>query len=257
MALRTAPPDLAIAGRGDLRWQQGTIIFRVPFPGEVWVLTGEVVFASNDDLAGTHRTAAAIDTAGDAGLPGVAFGALPPDTAVCARHHIARLKGAVFGGMPLLRKMWVATGQVVVTFFELFVGADGTTGAIHPRFDLRAPCVAFGTAPPNKAVTAGQHLTWCEIAVFLRMPFFGKCRMDSGQIVFASNGITPGTVGTARATACSGMNSCLPVVPIGTAPPNTLFAAMGHSRRCKRCVALIVPFTEKFFPLCAQAKVKQ
>lgn len=257
MALWAAPPDLAIAGWGDLRWQQGTIIFRVPFSGEVRVLTGEVVVASDDDLAGTHRTAAAIDTAGDAGLPGMAFGALPPDTAVCAWHHVARLEGAVFGGMPLLRKMWVETGQVVVTFFELFVGADGTTGAVHSRFDLRAPGVAFGTAPPNKAVTAGQHLAWGEAAVYLRRPFFGERRMGGGKVGFASNGITPGTVGTACATACSGMNRRLPVVPVCTAPPNTLFAAMGHSRRCKRCVARCVPFTEKFFPLCAQAKVKQ
>lgn len=257
MALWAAPPDLAIAGWGDLRWQQGTIFFRMPFPGEVRVLTGEVVVTSNDDLAGTHRTAAAVDTAGDAGLPGVAFGALPPDTTACARHHVTRREGAVFGGMPLLRKMWVATGQVVVTFFELFVGADGTTGAIHPRFDLRAPCVAFGTAPPNKAVTAGQHLTWCEIAVFLRMPFFGERRIGGGQIGFTSYGVAPSAVGTACATTSSGMNRRLPAVPIGTAPPNMFFAAMRHSRRCKRCVTLIVPFTEKFFPLCAQAKIKQ
>ena len=230
VALRAAPPNLAIAGWGDLFRGEAAVFNGVPFSGEVRVLTGEVVVASDDDLAGTHRTAAAVDTAGDAGLPGVAFGALPPDT---------------------------AAGQVVVAFFELFVGADGTTGAIHPRFDLRAPCVAFGTAPPNKAVTARQHLAWGEIAVFLRMPLFGKCRMDSGQIVFACNSITSGTIGTACATTSSGMNRRLPAVPICTAPPNTLFAAMRHSRRCKRCVALIVPFTEKFFPLCAQAKIKQ
>lgn len=151
VALFAAPPYFAIAGWGDLRWQQGTIFFRMPFSGEVRVLTGEVVVTSNDDLAGTHRTAAAVDTAGDAGLPGVAFGALPPDTAACAWHHVTRREGAVFGGMPFLREMWVAAGQVVVPFFELFVGADGTTGAIHPRFDLRAPFVAFGTAPPNQA----------------------------------------------------------------------------------------------------------
>lgn len=257
VALRAAPPDLAIAGWGDLRWQQGTIFFRMPFSGEVRVLTGEVVVASDDDFAGAHRTAAAVDTAGDAGLPGMAFGALPPDTAVCTRHHVARREGTVFGGMPLLRKMWVETGQVVITLFELFVGADGTTGAIHPRFDLRAPCVAFGTAPPNKAVTARQHLTWCEIAVFLRMPLFGKCRMDSSQIVFACNGITSGTIGTACATTSSGMNRRLPAVPICAAPPNTLFAAMGHSRRCKRCVARSVPLAEKLFSLCAPTKIKQ
>ena len=257
MALRTTPPDLAIAGWGDLRWQQGTIFFRVPFPGEVRVLTGEVVVASDNDLAGTHRTAAAVDTAGDAGLPGVAFGALPPDTAACAWHHIARREGAVFDGMPLLRKMWVAAGQVVVTLFELFVGADGTTGAIHPRFDLRAPFVAFGTAPPNQAVTARQHLAWSEATVFLRMPFFGERRMDRGQIGFTSYGVAPRAVRTACATASASMNCRLPVVPVCAAPPNMFFAAMGHSRRCERCVALIVPFTEKFFPLCAPTKVKQ
>lgn len=257
MALRAAPPDLAIAGWGDLFRGEAAVFNGVPFPGEVRVLTGEVVVTSNDDLAGTHRTAAAVDTAGDAGLPGVAFGALPPDTAACAWHHIARREGAVFDGMPLLRKMWVETGQVVVTLFELFVGADGTTSAIHPRFDLSAPGVAFGTAPPNKAVTARQHLTWCEIAVFLRMPFFGKCRIGGGQIGFTSYGVAPSAVGTACATTSSGMNRRLPAVPIGTAPPNMFFAAMRHSRRCKRCVTLIVPFTEKFFPLCAPAKVKQ
>lgn len=257
VALWAAPPNLAITGWGDLFRGEAGVFNGVPFPGEVRVLTGEVVVTSDDDLAGTHRTAAAIDTAGDAGLPGMAFGALPPDTAACARHHVARREGTVFGGMPLLRKMWVAAGQIVVTLFELFVGADGTTGAMHPRFDLRAPGVAFGTAPPDKAVAAGQHLAWGEIAVFLRMPLFGKCRMDSGQIVFACNGITSGTIGTACATTSSGMNRRLPAVPIGTAPPNMFFAAMGHSRRCERCVALIVPFTEKFFPLCAPTKVKQ
>lgn len=257
MALRAAPPNLAIAGRGDLFRGEAAIFNGMPFPGEVRVLTGEVVVASNDDLADTHRTAAAVDAAGYAGLPGVAFGALPPDTAVCARHHVTRREGAVFGGMPLLRKMWVAAGQVVVAFFQLFVGADGTTGAVHPRFDLRAPCVAFGTAPPDQAVTARQHLTWCEIAVFLRMPFFGERRMDSGQIGFTSYGVAPRAVRTACATASASMNCRLPVVPVCAAPPNMFFAAMGHSRRCERCVALIVPFTEKFFPLCAPTKVKQ
>lgn len=257
MALRAAPPDLAIAGWGDLFRGEAAVFNGVPFPGEVRVLTGEVVVTSNDDLAGTHRTAAAVDTAGDAGLPGVAFGALPPDTAACARHHIARIEGTVFGGMPLLRKMWVAAGQVVVAFFQLFVGADGTTGAMHPRFDLRAPGVAFGTAPPDQAVAARQHLSRREVAVFCRVPFFGERRMDSGQIGFTSYGVAPRAVRTACATTSSGMNRRLPAVPMCTAPPNMLFAAMGHSRRCKRCVALIVPFAEKFFPLCAQAKVKQ
>ena len=257
MALWAVPPDLAIAGWGDLFRGEAAVFNGVPFPGEVRVLTGEVVVTSNDDLAGTHRTAAAVDTAGDAGLPGVAFGALPPDAAACTRHHIARREGTVFCGVPFLHEMWVAAGQVVVAFFQLFVGADGTTGAIHPRFDLRAPCVAFGTAPPNQAVAARQHLAWSEATVFLRMPFFGERRMDSGQIGFTSYGVAPRAVRTACATASASMNCRLPVVPVCAAPPNMFFAAMGHSRRCERCVARSVPLTEKLFSLCAPTKIKQ
>ena len=171
MALFAAPPDFAIAGWGDVFRREGAVFCWVPLTRNVRVLTGQIVITWNNDFSCTDGAAAAIDTAGNAGLVVVAFLALPPHFAPGAGHHVRRSEGTIFRRMPLARNVWIEAGEVIVASLHLFVGADGAASAIDAGFDLRLPLMAMLTAPPNDAMAAGQYLVRGDAAVFLRVPF--------------------------------------------------------------------------------------
>lgn len=63
VALRAEPPDFAIAGGRDVVWGECAVFGGVPFFGDGGVLTGEVVFAGNDFLAGADWATAALGAA--------------------------------------------------------------------------------------------------------------------------------------------------------------------------------------------------
>lgn len=171
MALFAAPPDFAIAGWGDVFRREGAVFCWVPLTRNVRVLTGQIVITWNNDFSCTNGAAAAIDTAGNAGLVVVAFLALPPDFAAGAGNDIGWRQSAIFGGMPLARQVWIKALQVVGTDLHLLIGTDRTASAIDAGFDLRLPLMAMLTAPPNDAMAAGQYLVRGDAAVFLRVPF--------------------------------------------------------------------------------------
>ena len=253
----TAPPNFAIAGRCDLCRPQRPVFCRVPFLGNDGELAGKVVLAGDNDFSSTDGTTAAIDAAGYAGLPFVAFGALPPDFAARAGDDVCRCKGTVFRGVPFSGQIGILMGKIVVAFLQFFVGTDGAAVAIDTRFDLRPPFVAIGATPPHKPMTAGQQLTRIKAAVFCRMPFLHQFRIVCGQIGFARNGVTSRAIRAACATTCSGINGCAPAVPIDTAPPNVLFAATRYRCRSLREIAYLVPFRKKIFSFCTMAKILQ
>lgn len=171
VAFVTAPPDFAIAGWGDVFRREGAVFCGVPLTRNVRVLTGQIVITWNNDFSCTNGAAAAIDTAGNAGLVVVAFLALPPDFAAGAGNDIGWRQSAIFGGMPLARQVWIKALQVVGTDLHLLIGTDRTASAIDAGFDLRLPLMAMLTAPPNDAMAAGQYLVRGDAAVFLRVPF--------------------------------------------------------------------------------------
>lgn len=171
MVLFAAPPDFAIAGWGDVFRRKRAVFCWVPLTRDVGVLTGQIVVTWNNDFSCTDGAAAAIDTAGNAGLVVMAFLALPPHFAPGAGHHVRRSEGTIFRRMPLARNVWIEASEVIVASLHLFVGADGAASAIDAGFDLRLPLMAMLTAPPNDAMAAGQYLVRGDAAVFLRVPF--------------------------------------------------------------------------------------
>lgn len=189
VALFAAPPDLAIAGWGDVFRREGAVFCGVPLARNVRVLTGQIVVTWNNDFSCTNRAAAAIDTAGNAGLPFMAPVALPPDFAAGAGDDIGWRESAIFGGMPLTRQIWVETGEIIVTGLHLLIGADRASSTIDAGFHLRPPLVPLLTAPPDHAVRAGQHLIGGEAAIFCWVPLAGDQRVLGGQIIFSRNGI--------------------------------------------------------------------
>ena len=249
VALVAAPPHFAIAGWGDVFRREGTIFCRVPLTRDVRILTGQIVVTWSNDFSCTDGAAAAIDAAGNAGLVRVAFRAGPPNFAPCARDDVCRREGAVFRGVPLARQVWVKACKVVGPSLHLLMGTDRAVSAIDAGFDLRLPLVALLAAPPNDAMAAGQHLVGGKAAIFCGMPLAGNQWVLGGQIIFSRNGIASRAVRAATAAASPGMNSRLPAVPIGAAPPDMFLAATADSVRRERKVAFAVPLFEQVYPL--------
>lgn len=248
-----APPNLFVAGWGDVFRRKGAVFGGVPLARDVRVLTCKVVVTWNNDFASTDGAAAAVDAAGNAGLVVVAFGAVPPDFAPGAGDDVGRGEDAVFRWVPLRGKVWIKTCEIVVPSLNLLISANGTTSTIDTGFHLCPPLVTLLTAPPSQAMAAGQHLVRSEIAVFRRVPFLRQIRIAGGEIGFTGNGQTPAAIGTSSAAACAGVHGSLPAVPIGAAPPNTLFAAIADRIRGERSVSCIIPLFQQFFPLLAAA----
>lgn len=248
-----APPNLFVAGWGDVFRRKGAVFGGVPLARDVRVLTCKVVVTWNNDFASTDGAAAAVDAAGYAGLVVMPFLAAPPHFAAGAGHHVCRHEGTVFRWVPLTRQVRIKTCEIVIPSLHLLVAADGAAGAVDPCFDLCPPFVALAAAPPSHVVAAWQHVVGSKVAVFRRVPFFRQIRIAGGEIGFTGNGQTATAIGTSSAAACAGVHGGLPMVPLGADPPNVLFAAMADGFRGERQVPCIVPLFQQFFPLFAAA----
>ena len=115
VAALAAPPDLGVAGGGEVRGTALPILRRVPLAREGRLGGGEVV------EPGQHLAAAADGAAGagggaflDAGLPMMAAGAGPPDLGLAAIAHVCWGQRRIGSGVPLAEQV-VTPGALAVS----------------------------------------------------------------------------------------------------------------------------------------------
>lgn len=117
--------------------------------------------------------------------------------------------------------------------------------------------MAMRTAPPDDAMAAGEHLVWCEVAIFLCVPFLCEEWIFCGEVVFSGDGKTSAAVWTACAAAGAGVHGGLPVVAVCASPPDFFLAAVADGFRCEGEVFFAVPLAEKIGAVVALAKACQ
>ena len=187
----------------------------------------------------------------------MAFGTDPPDFAAAAGNDIFGCKGAIFGGVPFFGEDWQLGGKVVFAALHGSVGADGTACAVDAGFYLCAPLVAMCAAPPDDAMATGEHLVWCEVAVFLCVPFLSKEWIFCGEVVFSGDGKTSAAIWAACAAAGASVHGGLPVVALCAGPPDFFLAAVADGFRCEGKISFAVPLAEKIGAVVALAKAGQ
>ena len=247
------PPDFFVAGGGDMVWGEGAVFGRVPLAGDVWILAGEIVFAGDDLFACADWATAAAAAAGDGCLIGVAFGTDPPDFAPTAGDNVGWGEGAVFGWMPLGGELGIEAGEIVLAGLDELIGANGTTGAVDTRFYLCSPFVAVVTLPPHESMAAGQDIGWGEGGIFGWVPLTSEIWIGCGEVVHAGQRQSSTAIWAACATAGAGVDGGLPVVTVGTGPPDFAFAAVADAVGGEWRVARAVPLGEKILALVAMA----
>ena len=229
MAFVADPPDFLVAGGSDVVWGEGAVFGRVPLTGDVWILAGEVVFAGDDLFACADWATAAAAAAGDGCLIGVAFGTDPPDFAPTAGDNVGWGEGAVFGWMPLGGELGIEAGEIVLAGLDELIGANGTTGAVDTRFYLCSPFVAVVTLPPHESMAAGQDIGWGEGGIFGWVPLTSEIWIGCGEVVHAGQRQSSAAIWAACAAAGAGVDGGLPVVTVGTGPPDFAFAAVADA----------------------------
>ena len=253
MPLVAAPPDFAIAGGSDVVRRQRSVFRRMPLAGDVWILAGEVVFAGDDLFACADWATAAAAAAGDGCLIGVAFGTDPPDFAPTAGDNVGWGEGAVFGWMPLSGELGIEAGEIVLAGLDELIGANGTAGAVDTRFYLCPPFVAVVTLPPHESMAAGQDIGWGERGIFGWVPLTSEIWIGCGEVVHAGQRQSSAAIWAACAAAGAGVDGGLPVVTVGTGPPDFAFAAVADAVGGEWRVARAVPLGEKILALVAMA----
>ena len=247
------PPDFLVAGGSDVVWGEGAVFGRVPLTGDVWILAGEVVFAGDDLFACADWATAAAAAAGDGRLISVAFGTDPPDFAPTAGDNVGWGEGAVFGWMPLGGELGIEAGEIVLAGLDELIGANGTAGAVDTRFYLCPPFVAVVTLPPHESMAAGQDIGWGEGGIFGWVPLTSEIWIGCGEVVHAGQRQSSAAIWAACATAGAGVDGGLPVVTVGTGPPDFAFAAVADAVGSEWRVARAVPLGEKILALVAMA----
>ena len=253
MAFVADPPDFLVAGGSDVVWGEGAVFGWVPLAGDVWILAGEVVFAGDDLFACADWATAAAAAAGDGCLIGVAFGTDPPDFAPTAGDNVGWGEGAVFGWMPLGGELRIEAGEIVLAGLDELIGANGTTGAVDTRFYLCSPFVAVVTLPPHESMAAGQDIGWGEGGIFGWVPLTSEIWIGCGEVVHAGQRQSSAAIWAACATAGAGVDGGLPVVTVGTGPPDFTFAAVADAVGGEWRVARAGPLGEKILALVAMA----
>ena len=253
MAFVADPPDFLVAGGSDVVWGEGAVFGWVPLACDVWILAGEIVFAGDDLFACADWATAAAAAAGDGRLIGVAFGTDPPDVAPTAGDNVGWGEGAVFGWMPLSGELRIEAGEIVLAGLDELIGANGTTGAVDTRFYLCPPFVAVVTLPPHESMAAGQDIGWGEGGIFGWVPLTSEIWIGCGEVVHAGQRQASAAIWAACATAGAGVDGGLPVVTVGTGPPDFAFAAVADAVGSEWRVARAVPLGEKILALVALA----
>ena len=251
--LIAAPPDFAIAGGSDVVRRQRSVFRRMPLASDVGILAGQVIFAGDDLFACADWATAAAAAAGDGCLIGVAFGTDPPDFAPTAGDNVGWGEGAVFGWMPLSGELGIEAGEIVLAGLDELIGANGTAGAVDTRFYLCPPFVAVVTLPPHESMAAGQDIGWGEGGIFGWVPLTSEIWIGCGEVVHAGQRQSSAAIWAACAAAGAGVDGGLPVVTVGTGPPDFAFAAVADAVGSEWRVARAVPLGEKILALVAMA----
>ena len=253
MAFVANPPDFAPGAGDDVARREVAIFGRVPLASELGIIGSEVVFAGVDLFACADWATAAAAAAGDGCLISVAFGADPPDFAPTAGDNVGWSEGAVFGWMPLGGELGIEAGEIVLASLDELIGANGTTGAVDTRFYLCPPFVAVVTLPPHESMAAGQDIGWRERGIFGWVPLTSEIWIGCGEVVHAGQRQASAAIWAACAAAGAGVDGGLPVVTVGTGPPDFAFAAVADAVGGEWRVARAVPLGEKIFALVAMA----
>ena len=248
------PPNFFAAAGKDMVGREWAVEGWVPLARYVGVEGGEVVEAwEHFFICAIWTTAVALGTAGNDSLILVAFVADPPDFLVAGGSDVVWGEGAVFGWVPLAGDVWILAGEIVFAGDDLFACADWATAAAAAAGDGCLIGVAFGTDPPDFAPTAGDNVGWSEGAVFGWMPLSGEIWIGCGEVVHAGQRQASAAIWAACATAGAGVDCGLPVVTVGTGPPDFAFAAVADAVGSEWRVARAVPFGEKILALVAMA----
>ena len=251
------PPDFFVAGGSDSLWCEGAILGWMPLGCNGWILTGEVVLAGDDLLAGADWATAAVDTGRNNCAPFMAFITNPPDFAPGAGDDVARREVAIFGWVPLAGELGIVGGEVVDAAQKCAIAADWAAGAGDAAFDLGAPFVAVGAKPPHKLVAAGKDVGRGECAVFGWVTLAGELGVSGGEVCFAGDGAAACAIGTACAAAATGVDGGLPVVAVNAGPPYAVLAAAGDGLWGEREIFLGVPLDEELFAVFAVTEIGQ
>ena len=219
------PPDLFVAGWGDLLGRERAIECLLPLARESGIAAGEVVEACQDFVPAAIGAACATHAAGGCGLPGVARLTLPPDLAVAVGRDLLRREGAILLRMPLGGRGGMARGKVVLSGHDASAGADGTAPACGTAGDTGLPAVACGALPPDDALAASADIARREGTVLRRVPLGGEGRIDGGKVVCPGLHAVAAADGAACAAAGAGLDLGLPDVALGTLPPDAPLAA--------------------------------
>lgn len=183
----------------------------------------------------------------------MAFGTDPPDFAPTAGDNVGWGEGAVFSWMPLSGELGIEAGEIVLAGLDELIGANGTAGAIDTRFYLCPPFVAVVTLPPHESMAAGQDIGWGEGGIFGWVPLTSEIWIGCGEVVHAGQRQASAAIWAACATAGAGVDGGLPVVTVGTGPPDFAFAAVADAVGSEWRVARAVPLGEKILALVAMA----
>lgn len=220
-------PRLWLLGRGYFLW--------VSFAA---LLHGEVAGACSAGADGT--AGGAVGAAGDARLPDVPGGALPPDFLMAGGGDVLGCEVPVQELLPLAREGGVAAGEVVEPREHLAPAAIGTACAAHAAGGCGLPDMASVALPPDLAVAVGRELVGRKIAVQARVPLGGQIGMARGEVVLAGNDAAAGADGTAPACGTAG-DTGLPAVACGALPPDDALAASADITRREGTVLRRVP----------------
>ena len=245
MPLFTYPPHFAVGTRRHLLRRQFAVSRRMPLRRDRRKLGLQIIFPGLHPFAGTHRAAAADRGPGcDLRLPCMAFFTQPPHPSAAARHDVPRRQPAVSRRMPLRCQRRKLGLQVVFSEQNLFFHTNRTAASMHTGLDLSLPHMPLFAFPPHQPMAARQDVPRRQRTVFGWVPLRCQRRIAGPQVILACQRTFPGTKRTARA-ADTGINRCLPAVPLVAAPPYLPFAAVRDPVRCQRCIARNVPLCQQ------------
>ena len=99
------PPDFFQRSRGDLRREQGGVLFRVPFGGKRGIPCREGVFVRQNNAPRADGAARALHADSDFGTVGMALGASPPYLLMASVGHILRRERRIAFIVPLCQQV--------------------------------------------------------------------------------------------------------------------------------------------------------
>ena len=125
----------------------------------------------------------------------------------------------------------------------LTFGAAGSL--VCPEIHRGAPLVAFFAAPPDLPDAAFAHLTGCQCAVAVIIPFLCDVRVQRRKVVESGENPLAGAIGAPIAFVAPGIDGRLPFVSPVTSPPDLPGRPGDDILRRQPVVLRRVPLTRK------------